>query len=76
MKAFGDHGTGVFTSPSAMEQDVREKYGVALWPEATKLRSVFMPSPRNDVSDTRLFPLLPRTPAMSCFANVCFAMSL
>ena len=30
MKAFGEHGTGVFTSPRAMEQDVLEKYGVAL----------------------------------------------
>jgi LysR family transcriptional activator of nhaA len=30
MKAFGEHGTGVFTSPCAMEQDVLEKYGVAL----------------------------------------------
>lgn len=30
MKAFGEHGTGVFTSPVTMEQDVLEKYGVAL----------------------------------------------
>ncbi len=30
MKAFGERGTGVFTSPSAVEKDVLEKYGVAL----------------------------------------------
>lgn len=29
MKAFGERGTGVFTSPSAVEQDVLDKYGVA-----------------------------------------------
>jgi LysR family transcriptional activator of nhaA len=29
MKAFGERGAGVFTSPSAVEQDVLEKYGVA-----------------------------------------------
>lgn len=28
MKAFGERGTGVFTSPSAVEQDVLNKYGV------------------------------------------------
>jgi LysR family transcriptional activator of nhaA len=28
MKAFGERGTGVFTSPSAVEQDVLDKYGV------------------------------------------------
>ena len=28
MKAFGEHGSGVFTSPSAVEQDVLDKYGV------------------------------------------------
>jgi LysR family transcriptional activator of nhaA len=30
MKAFGERGIGVFTSPSAVEQDVLDKYGVAL----------------------------------------------
>jgi LysR family transcriptional activator of nhaA len=30
MKAFGERGTGVFTSPSAVEQDVLDKYGVAV----------------------------------------------
>jgi LysR family transcriptional activator of nhaA len=28
MKAFGERGTGVFTSPSAIEQDMLDKYGV------------------------------------------------
>lgn len=28
MKAFGEHGSGVFSSPSAVEQDVLDKYGV------------------------------------------------
>lgn len=28
MKAFGERGTGVFTSPQTMEEDVLEKYGV------------------------------------------------
>lgn len=30
MKAFGERGTGVFTSPTAVEQDVLDKYGVAV----------------------------------------------
>jgi len=30
MKAFGEHGNGVFSSPSAVEQDVLEKYGVVV----------------------------------------------
>ena len=30
MKAFGERGTGVFTSPSAVEQDVLDKYGVTV----------------------------------------------
>ncbi|MCG6896836.1 MAG: transcriptional activator NhaR [Thiocapsa sp.] len=28
MKAFGEAGAGIFTAPTAVEQDVREKYGV------------------------------------------------
>ena len=28
MKAFGERGTGIFTSPSTVEQDVLDKYGV------------------------------------------------
>jgi LysR family transcriptional activator of nhaA len=28
MKAFGERGTGIFTSPTAVEHDVMEKYGV------------------------------------------------
>jgi len=30
MKAFGERGTGTFTSPTAVEQDVLDKYGVAV----------------------------------------------
>ena len=30
MKAFGEHGNGVFSSPSAVEKDVLDKYGVKL----------------------------------------------
>jgi LysR family transcriptional activator of nhaA len=30
MKAFGEGGSGVFTSPTAVEQDVLDKYGVAI----------------------------------------------
>jgi LysR family transcriptional activator of nhaA len=30
MKAFGERGSGVFTSPTAVEQDVADKYGVAV----------------------------------------------
>lgn len=30
MKAFGERGAGVFTSPTAVEQEVLDKYGVAL----------------------------------------------
>jgi len=30
VKAFGERGTGVFTSPSAVEKDVLDKYGFAL----------------------------------------------
>ncbi len=30
MKAFGEHGIGVFSSPSAVEQDVLDKYGVTV----------------------------------------------
>ena len=30
MKAFGERGSGVFTSPTAVEQDVLDKYGVAV----------------------------------------------
>ena len=30
MKAFGEHGIGVFSSPSAVEQDVLDKYGVVV----------------------------------------------
>ncbi len=30
MKAFGEGGSGVFTSPTAVEQDVLQKYGVSV----------------------------------------------
>jgi LysR family transcriptional activator of nhaA len=30
MKAFGEGGGGVFTSPTAVEQDVLQKYGVSV----------------------------------------------
>ena len=30
MKAFGERGAGVFTSPTAVEQDVLDKYGVVV----------------------------------------------
>ncbi len=41
MKVFGEHGTGVFTSPNAMEQDVLEKYGVALVARSDEIRERF-----------------------------------
>ena len=37
MKAFGERGTGVFTSPTAVEQDVLEKYGVTMIGRAEEL---------------------------------------
>ena len=30
MKAFGEGGSGIFTSPTAVEQDVLQKYGVEI----------------------------------------------
>jgi len=41
MKAFGEHGSGVFTSPTAVEQDVLEKYGVALVARSEEIREHF-----------------------------------
>lgn len=41
MKAFGEHGAGVFTTPSAVEQDVLEKYGVALVARSGEIRERF-----------------------------------
>jgi LysR family transcriptional activator of nhaA len=41
MKAFGEHGTGVFTSPIAVEQDVLDKYGVALVARSEEIREYF-----------------------------------
>jgi LysR family transcriptional activator of nhaA len=37
MKAFGERGTGIFTSPSAVEQDVLDKYGVTTIGRSTVL---------------------------------------
>lgn len=37
MKAFGERGTGVFTSPTAVEQDVLDKYGVTVIGRSTEL---------------------------------------
>jgi LysR family transcriptional activator of nhaA len=41
MKAFGERGTGVFTSPSAVEQDVLDKYGVTVIGRAKELTERF-----------------------------------
>jgi LysR family transcriptional activator of nhaA len=37
MKAFGERGTGAFTSPTAVEQDVLDKYGVSVIARAPEL---------------------------------------
>ena len=37
MRASGERGTGVFTSPSAVEQDVLDKYGVAATGQSQEL---------------------------------------
>lgn len=37
MKAFGERGTGIFTSPTAVEQDVLDKYGVRTIGRSTAL---------------------------------------
>ena len=41
MKAFGERGTGVFTSPSAVEQDVLDKYGVTTIGRTHELKERF-----------------------------------
>ena len=41
MKAFGEAGTGVFTSPTAVEDDVVSKYGVEIIGRAESLRERF-----------------------------------
>ncbi|MGD2082028.1 MAG: transcriptional activator NhaR [Chromatiales bacterium] len=41
MKAFGEAGIGIFTSPSAVEEDVRSKYGVELIGRTDAVRERF-----------------------------------
>ena len=41
MKAFGERGAGVFTSPTAVEQDVLEKYGVVVIGRTQDVRERF-----------------------------------
>lgn len=41
MKAFGEAGTGVFTSPQTMEQDVLDKYGVKVIGRTDEVKESF-----------------------------------
>lgn len=41
MKAFGERGSGVFTSPTAVEQDVLEKYGVEVIGRTQEIKEHF-----------------------------------
>jgi LysR family transcriptional activator of nhaA len=41
MKAFGEAGAGVFTSPSAVEKDVVNKYGVRVIGRTTDIKERF-----------------------------------
>ncbi len=41
MKAFGERGVGVFTSPTAVEQDVLDKYGVVVIGRTEEIRERF-----------------------------------
>jgi LysR family transcriptional regulator, transcriptional activator of nhaA len=41
MKAFGERGTGVFTSPSTVEQDVLDKYGVQVVGRTEEIKESF-----------------------------------
>ena len=41
MKAFGEAGTGIFTSPSAVEEDVKAKYGVEVIARTDELSERF-----------------------------------
>jgi LysR family transcriptional regulator, transcriptional activator of nhaA len=41
MKAFGERGTGVFTSPSTLEQDVLDKYGVQVVGRTEEIKESF-----------------------------------
>lgn len=41
MKAFGERGVGVFTSPKTMKQDVIEKYGVEVIGETDEVKEEF-----------------------------------
>jgi len=41
MKAFGERGTGVFTSPQSMEKDVLDKYGVEVIGRSEEIKESF-----------------------------------
>lgn len=41
MKAFGEAGTGIFTAPTAVEEDVLSKYGVQVVGRSDRLREKF-----------------------------------
>ncbi len=41
MKAFGERGTGIFTSPTAVDQDVMDKYGVDVIGRTTEIKEQF-----------------------------------
>ena len=41
MKAFGEAGVGIFTSPTAVEEDVKSKYGVQIIGRVAELRERF-----------------------------------
>jgi LysR family transcriptional activator of nhaA len=41
MKAFGERGSGIFTTPTAVEDDVLEKYGVAVLGRTKDIRERF-----------------------------------
>jgi hypothetical protein len=42
MKSFDERGTGVFTSPTAVEHDVLDKYGVAVVARTEKIGKRFL----------------------------------
>jgi LysR family transcriptional activator of nhaA len=41
MKAFGEAGAGIFTSPSAVEEDVVAKYGVSVIGRTEEIKERF-----------------------------------
>jgi LysR family transcriptional regulator, transcriptional activator of nhaA len=53
MKAFGERGTGVFTSPQTMEKDVLEKYGVRVIGRTDEIEENFyLISPERHIKNT------------------------